>query len=89
MATNPAPAQSVWLKRAAQPGRIRDPAAHPCGLSRPGGKAAGSCARRLRDAGPAPDTRTIPDGHAQAAEQELLATERYAAVPEASAHRST
>ena len=89
MATNPAPAQSAWLKRAAQPGSIRDPAALPRGHSRPGGKAARSCARRLRDTGPAPDTRTIPDGHAQAAEQELLAAERYAAVREASAHRST
>ena len=52
--------------------------ASPCGLSRPCGKAARSCARRLRDAGPAPDTRIIPDDHAQAAEQELVAAERYA-----------
>ena len=40
-------------------------------------------ARRPHDAGCAPAAGTIPEDHAQAAEQDLLASERHAALREA------
>jgi RNA polymerase sigma factor (sigma-70 family) len=79
-------AQNVWLKLADQLGKIRDPAALPGWLATTTRRECGRIlrtARRPHDAGCAPAAGTIPEDHAQAAEQDLLASERHAALREA------
>ena len=79
-------AQNVWLKLLDQLDKIRDPAALPGWLATTTRR---ECGRILRTArrpcgpGHALAAETIPDDHAQAAEQDLLAAERYAALREA------
>jgi len=80
-------AQTVWLKLVNQLDKIRDPAALPGWLATTTRR---ECSRILRatrrpcDAGNALAAGTIPDDHAQPAEQDLIAAERYAALREAS-----
>ena len=79
-------AQNVWLKLVDQLDKIRDPAALPGWLATTTRRECGRIlrtARRPHDAGYAPAAGTIPDDHAQAAEQDLLAAERHAALREA------
>ena len=79
-------AQNVWLKLADQLDNIRDPAALPGWLATTTRRECGRIlrtARRPRDAGHALAAGTIPDDHAQAAEQDLLTAERHAALREA------
>ena len=79
-------AQNVWLKLVDQLGKIRDPAALPGWLATTTRRECGRIlrtARRPHDAGCAPAAGTIPEDHAQAAEQDLLAAERHAALREA------
>ena len=79
-------AQNVWLKLVDQLGKIRDPAALPGWLATTTRRECGRIlrtARRPHDAGCALAAGTIPDDHAQAAEQDLLAAERHAALREA------
>ncbi len=79
-------AQTVWLKLVDQLDKIRDPAALPGWLATTTRR---ECSRILRatrrhcDAGYALAAGTIPDDHAQAAGQDLLAAERHAALREA------
>ena len=79
-------AQNVWLKLVDQLDKIRDPAALPGWLATTTRRECGRIlrtARRPCNAGYALAARTIPDDHAQAAEQDLLAAERHAALREA------
>ena len=79
-------AQNVWLKLVDHLGRLRDPAALPGWLATTTRRECGRilrAARRPCDAGYALAAGTIPDDHAQPAEQDLLAAERYAALREA------
>ena len=79
-------AQSVWLKLVDHLDSLRDPAALPGWLATTTRRACGRTlrtARRPCDAGYALAAGTIPDDHAQAAEQDLLAAERHAALREA------
>ena len=78
--------QSVWLHLASQLDKIRDPAALPGWLATTTSR---ECGRVLRTAhGPhapvhAPDAGSLPDQQAGAADQELLAAERHAALRDA------
>ena len=78
--------QSVWLQLVDQLDRIRDPAALPGWLATVTRR---ECLRVLGavraplTAGSVMDAETIPDEQAGAAEQELLAAERHAALREA------
>ena len=78
--------QSVWLRLVDQLDKIRDPAALPGWLAT---TARRECARVARAAhGPhavvfALDAENLPDAQAEAAEAELLAAERHAALREA------
>ena len=79
-------AQNVWLKLADQLDKIRDPAALPGWLATTTRRECDRIlrtARRPHDAGYALAAGTIPEDHAQAAEQDLLAAERHAALREA------
>lgn len=78
--------QSVWLGLVSHVGKLRDPAALPGWLATVTRR---ECLRVLR-AVRAPlaaryvmDAETVPDEQAEAAEQELLAAERHAALSEA------
>jgi RNA polymerase sigma factor (sigma-70 family) len=79
-------ARTVWLQLVDQLDKIRDPAALPGWLATATRR---ECRRILRatrrpcDAGKALAAGTIPDDHAQAAEQDLLAAELHAALREA------
>ena len=81
--------QSVWLYFVDHLHKIRDPAALPGWLATTTRR---ECARALRAAsrahapGHAQDAETIPDHHAQMAEQQLLTAERNAALREAFLH---
>ena len=79
-------AQNVWLKLVDQLDKIRDPAALPGWLATTTRRECGRILRATRrpcDAGYALAAGTIPDDHAQPAEQDLLAAERHAALREA------
>ena len=79
-------AQNVWLKLVDQLDSLRDPAALPAWLATTARRECGRIlrtARRPRDAGHALAAGVTPDNHAQAAEQDLLAAERHAALREA------
>jgi RNA polymerase sigma factor (sigma-70 family) len=81
--------QSVWVRLVDQLDKIRDPAALPGWLATTTRRECWRVAGAAR--GPnavirALDTETIPDGQAEAVEQELLAEERRAALREAFAH---
>jgi RNA polymerase sigma factor (sigma-70 family) len=79
-------AQNVWLKLVDQLDKIRDPAALPGWLATTTRRECGRIARAARqpgDARPALAAAAIPDEHAPAAEQELLAAERHAALRQA------
>ena len=79
-------AQTVWLKLVDQLDKIHDPTALPGWLATTTRR---ECSRILRatrrpcDAGYALVAGTIPDDHAQPAEQDLLAAERHAALRKA------
>ena len=76
-------AQTVWLKLVDQLDKIRDPAALPGWLATTTRRECSRIlrtARRPHDAGYALATGTIPEDHAQAAEQDLLAAERHTAL---------
>jgi RNA polymerase sigma factor (sigma-70 family) len=81
--------QSVWLCLVAQLDKIREPAALPGWLATTTRR---ECVRVVRvERGPhavicALDEENIPDPRAEAAEQELLAAERQAALREAISH---
>ena len=81
--------QSVWMCLVGQLDKIRDPAALPGWLATTTRR---ECWRVVGAArGPnavvcALDAETIPDGQAEAVEQELLAAERQAALREAFTH---
>ena len=83
--------QSVWLRLVAQLDKIREPAALPGWLATTTRR---ECARVVHAArGPHValyplDAENIPDGQADAAEQEVLAAERHAALREAFTHLS-
>ncbi len=78
--------QNVWLQLFDQLGKIRDPAALPGWLAtvtrRECLRVTGAAQRRLI-VGYAIDAETIVDERSEAAEQELLAAERHAALREA------
>ncbi len=79
-------AQNVWLNLVDQLDKIRDPAALPGWLTTTTRRECGRILRTVRrpyDAGYALAAGTIPDDHAQAVEQDLLAAERHAALREA------
>jgi RNA polymerase sigma factor (sigma-70 family) len=79
-------AQNVWFKLVDQLDKIRDPAALPGWLATTTRRACGRIlrtARRPCDPGHALAAGTIPDDHAQAAEQDLHTAERHAALREA------
>ena len=79
-------AQNVWLKLVDHLDSLRDPAALPGWLATTTRRECGRTlrtARTPRDAGHALAAGTIPDNHAQAAEPDLLAAERHAALREA------
>ena len=79
-------AQNVWLKLVDHLDSLRDPAALPGWLATTTRRECGRIlrtARRPYDAGYALAAGTIPDDHAQAAGQDLLAAERHAALREA------
>jgi DNA-directed RNA polymerase specialized sigma24 family protein len=78
-------AQNVWLQLVDHLDRLPDPAALPGWLATTTGANAATsrAARRPCDGGYAPAARTIPDDHTPAAEQDLPAAERHAAVREA------
>ena len=81
--------QSVWLQLVEHLDKVRDPAALPGWLATTTRR---ECARVLRAvrgpraAGYAVDAETIPDDQAQMAEQQVLVSERHAALREAFAH---
>jgi RNA polymerase sigma factor (sigma-70 family) len=79
-------AQTVWLQLVDHLSRLRDPAALPGWLATTTRRECGRIARAARrpgDAGSALAVAAIPDQHAPAAEQELLAAERHAALRQA------
>ena len=79
-------AQNVWLKLVDHLDSLRVPAALPAWLATTTRRECGRIlrtARRPCDAGHALAAGVIPDNHAQAAEQDLLAAERDAALREA------
>ncbi|HLM88333.1 MAG TPA: sigma-70 family RNA polymerase sigma factor [Streptosporangiaceae bacterium] len=79
-------AQTVWLQLVDHLGSLRDPAALPCWLATTTRRECGRIlrtARRPCGAGSALAAETIPDEHAPAADQELLAAERHAVLREA------
>jgi RNA polymerase sigma factor (sigma-70 family) len=79
-------AQNVWLKLIDHLDSLRDPAALPGWLATTTQRECGRIARAARrscDAGYALAAEIIPDEHAQAVEQDLLAAERHAALREA------
>ena len=79
-------AQNVWLKLVDHLDSLRVPAALPAWLATTTRRECGRIlrtARRPCDAGHALAAGVIPDNHAQAAEQDLLAAERHAALREA------
>jgi RNA polymerase sigma factor (sigma-70 family) len=78
--------QSVWLRLFDQLDKIRDPAALPGWLATTTRRECGRVARASR--GPHAvvyplDAENVPDEQAEAAEQEVLAAERHAALREA------
>jgi RNA polymerase sigma factor (sigma-70 family) len=80
--------QRVWLQLVQQLNELRDPPALPGWLATTSRR---ECSRVLRAsrrhaAGYALHAETVPDDQAQAAEQELLAAERHAALREAFTH---
>src|SRR5690348_13423939 len=78
--------QSVWLRLVDQLDKIRDPAALPGWLAITTRRECGrvlDTARRLRAPVYALDIENLPDGQADAADRELLAAERHAALREA------
>ena len=79
-------AQTVWLNLVDHLDSLRDPAALPGWLATTTERECGRIlrsARRPCNAAYAPAAQTIPDEHARAAEQDLLAAERHAALREA------
>ena len=78
-------AQTVWLKLVDHLDKIRDPAALPGWLATTTQHECGRILRTVRRSGHAGHAlaETIADDHAQAAEQDLLAAERHAALREA------
>jgi RNA polymerase sigma factor (sigma-70 family) len=81
--------QSVWLKLVGQLDTLRDPAALPGWLATTTRRECGRILRAARgphNAGHPRDARTIPDGQAQTAMQELLVAERHAALRQAHSH---
>jgi RNA polymerase sigma factor (sigma-70 family) len=81
--------QSVWLRLVDQLDKIRDPAALPGWLATTTRRECGRLVRTARAPGAAVfalDADNIPDGRAEAADQELLAAERHAALREAFTH---
>jgi RNA polymerase sigma factor (sigma-70 family) len=77
--------QAVWLHLVGHLGNLHEPAALPGWLTTTTRR---ECLRVLRTgrplaAGPVLDAETLPDNQAEAAEQELLAAERQAALREA------
>ena len=79
-------AQNVWMQLVQALEMIRDPAALPGWLATTTQRECGRilrAARRPRNAAYAPAAQTIPDEHARAAEQDLLAAGRHAALREA------
>ena len=79
-------AQTVWLNLVDRLDSLRDPAALPGWLATTTQRECGRilrAARRPYNAAYAPAAQTIPDEHARAAEQDLLAAERHAALREA------
>src|SRR6185312_5551554 len=81
--------QNVWLKLVSQLGTIRVPAALPGWLATTTRRECGRLVRaapRARETGQADGTQAIADDHAPAAEEELLAAERHAALREALTH---
>ena len=81
--------QSVWLQLVEHLDKVRDPAALPGWLATTTRR---ECARVLRAvrgphaAGYAVDAETVPDDQAQMAEQQVLVSERHAALREAFTH---
>ena len=78
--------QAVWLHLVEQLGNLRDPAALPGWLVTATRRECGRvqrAARRPLAAGHMLDAETLPDEQATAADQELLAAERHAALREA------
>ena len=81
--------QNVWLKLVSQLGAIRVPAALPGWLATTTRRECGRLLRAApgaRETGHMDGTQAIPDGHPPAAEEELLAAERHAALREALTH---
>jgi len=79
-------AQTVWLKLVDHLDSLRDPAALPGWLATTTRRECASIARAARrsgDAGRALAAGAIPDDHAQAPGEDLLAAERHAALREA------
>jgi RNA polymerase sigma factor (sigma-70 family) len=79
-------AQSVWLRLVDQLGKIREPAALPGWLATTARRECGRLVRAARGPHAALyplDPQTMADGQADAAEQEVLAAERHAALREA------
>ena len=81
--------QTVWLHLVGQLGKIREPAALPGWLATTTRRECGRLVRAAR--GPhaviyALDAENMPDERADAAEQEVLAAERHAALREAFTH---
>ena len=79
-------AQTVWLNLVDHLDSLRDPAALPGWLATTTQRECGRilrAARRPCNAAYARAAQTIPDEHARAAEQDLLAAERHAALREA------
>jgi RNA polymerase sigma factor (sigma-70 family) len=78
--------QSVWLRLVDQLDRVRDPAALPGWLATTTRR---ECTRAVRaaqgslDAGYVLDAESLPDERSETAEQELLMSERHAALREA------
>jgi RNA polymerase sigma factor (sigma-70 family) len=78
-------AQTVWLTLVDHLDSLRDPAALPGWVATTTRRECGRilrAARRPGTAGYAPAAQTIPDEHARAAEHDLLAAERHAALRE-------
>jgi RNA polymerase sigma factor (sigma-70 family) len=81
--------QNVWLKLVDQLETIRVPAALAGWLATTTRRECGRLLRaapRARETGQADGIQAIPDGHAPAAEEELLAAERHAALREVLTH---
>jgi RNA polymerase sigma factor (sigma-70 family) len=78
-------AQTVWLHLVDHLGSLRDPAALPGWLATTTWRECDRitrAAQRPGDAGHVQAAATVPDDHAPAAEQDLLAAERHAALRE-------